>query len=151
MGREIKRVPLDFEWPIGEIWPFYLHNTCIDDCDKCKLAAKEIGLGMTEYGCPAFKKYNPPEGVGFQLWETTSEGSPMSPVFDTPESLAEWLEANKVSSFASFTCSYDQWLDFIRGPGWATSAILDKNGFRSGVCASVQPVIQADGKKDAAA
>jgi hypothetical protein len=33
----------------------------------------------------------PPSGDGYQLWETVSEGSPISPVFATPEELADWL------------------------------------------------------------
>lgn len=51
-----------------------------------------------------------------------------------PEELAEWLEANKVSSFGSITCSYDQWLEFIKGPGWAVFAIIEDGKLRSGVC-----------------
>jgi hypothetical protein len=31
------------------------------------------------------------EGEGWQLWETVSEGSPISPVFDTAEGLAAWM------------------------------------------------------------
>lgn len=34
MGREIKRVPLDFDWPIGEIWQGYLMPAKYDE-DKC--------------------------------------------------------------------------------------------------------------------
>lgn len=34
---------------------------------------------------------DPPFGEGYQLWETFSEGSPISPVFKTPEELADWL------------------------------------------------------------
>jgi hypothetical protein len=33
----------------------------------------------------------PPTGEGWQLWETTSEGSPVSPVFETDRDLARWL------------------------------------------------------------
>lgn len=33
----------------------------------------------------------PPTGEGWQLWETVSEGSPVSPVFATAEELARWL------------------------------------------------------------
>lgn len=139
MGREVKRVPIDFDWPEDKVWPFYKHSTCIDDCDDCKAAAKTIGLEMTDYGCPKFAKYDPPQGDGYQLWETTSEGSPISPVFKTPEELAKWLYENKASAFAHMTCSYEKWLAFIKGPGWAPSAILDKDGLRSGVCAADQP------------
>lgn len=39
-------------------------------------------------------RYGPPAGDGWQLWETTSEGSPISPVFSNPEDLAEWMVHN---------------------------------------------------------
>lgn len=35
---------------------------------------------------------DPPKGEGFQLWQNTSEGSPISPVFDTLDKLCEWAE-----------------------------------------------------------
>lgn len=39
----------------------------------------------------AWQPVDPPEGEGWQLWETTSEGSPMSPVFATADGLAQWM------------------------------------------------------------
>lgn len=134
MGREIKRVALDFDWPINKVWPFYKLSTCIDDCDECRAAAKIRGMEFTEYNCPKFKEYDPPEGDGYQLWETTSEGSPMSPVFQTPEELAKWLDINQISSFSDMTCNYDQWLNFIYGSQWAPSAIIENGELKSGVC-----------------
>ena len=59
--------------------------------------------GMVEYACapgkpcPDWKKYfkvDPPEDEGWQLWETTTEGFPVSPVFKTLEVLAKWCEEN---------------------------------------------------------
>lgn len=85
-----------------------------------------------------WKEYEPPSGPGYQLWETTSEGSPMSPVFEKPEELAFWLEKNKASSFGKETCTYEQWLNFIVGPGWAPSAVMTTGkGLTSGVAAVI--------------
>lgn len=39
----------------------------------------------------AWEWTQPPEGSGFQLWETVSEGSPISPVFNSAEGLAAWI------------------------------------------------------------
>jgi len=150
MGREIKRVPIDFDWPIGVIWPGFTFSLCSkmeyvckvekekgERCNLCRKYAQLSGYEISTYNCPILPLETLPKGEGYQLWETTSEGSPMSPVFSTPEELAEWLEFNKASSFGSMTCSYDQWLDFIRGPGWAPSAIFTpEEGLRSGVCAA---------------
>ena len=136
MSREVKRVKANFEWPLNQIWPGFLISTCIDDCDSCQIFAKLKGMEFTNHNCPKFPDFGPPKGEWYQVWETTSEGSPISPAFETPEELAEWLEVNKASSFGSSACSYDQWLEFIKGPGYAPSMILDNKGLHSGVCAS---------------
>lgn len=39
----------------------------------------------------AWERTDPPTGEGWQLWETVSEGSPISPVFDSAEGLIQWL------------------------------------------------------------
>jgi len=39
----------------------------------------------------AWEPTPPPTGEGWQLWETTSEGSPISPVFDTEEAFVQHL------------------------------------------------------------
>lgn len=134
MGREIKRVALDFNWPMNKVWHGYLITNCLDEkCDDCKLFAKLKKMEFTDYGCPKFSELDPPIGEGFQMWETTSEGSPISPVFETPDELATWLADNGASSFGSNTATYEQWLGMIKGPGWAPSAIMDSKGLRSGV------------------
>lgn len=40
----------------------------------------------------AWEAYEPPAGEGYQLWEDISEGSPVSPVFETLDKLCFWLE-----------------------------------------------------------
>jgi len=39
----------------------------------------------------AWERTEPPEGEGWQLWETVSEGSPVSPVFASADELATWM------------------------------------------------------------
>lgn len=39
----------------------------------------------------AWERTEPPAGEGWQLWETVSEGSPISPVFASSEELAAWM------------------------------------------------------------
>jgi hypothetical protein len=39
----------------------------------------------------AWEPTSPPEGEGWQLWETVSEGSPITPVFPTPEGLIDHM------------------------------------------------------------
>ncbi len=122
MSRKLMRVPLDFDWPIGKVWPGYLISLCHannEDCESCIHFSKLAGL-TPEYGeCPGgINHIEPPNGEGYQLWETTSAGSPKSPVFKTVEELAGWCE-NNATIFAGFTATKEEWLkmfkeDFIR-------------------------------------
>lgn len=66
------------------------------------------------------------------MYEDTSEGTPISPAFATPEELAQWLVDNKASSFGSSTGSYEGWLRVAQG-GLAPSIIMTSEGITSGV------------------
>lgn len=56
----------------------------------------------------AWQETDPPTGDGFQLWETTSEGSPVSPVFTTIDELCSWC-ADNATTFGSFKATADEW------------------------------------------
>jgi hypothetical protein len=110
MGREIKRVPLDFQH-VG-VWPGFLRDCDIEDCD----------------GCPACEKQEPPTGEGWQVWETVSEGSPRSPVFAGRDSLVAWLVEHE-------DCSPVAADKFVEA-GWAPSMIGGPFGVFKGVQAA---------------
>jgi hypothetical protein len=76
--------------------------------------------------------FAPETATHLMMYETTSEGTPISPAFATPEELARWLADNGASTFGDSTGTYEQWLHTCRG-GWAPSAVFDQHGFRSGV------------------
>jgi hypothetical protein len=83
-----------------------------DDFYTCK-TCKGTGLtAETQAAHAAWKDYEPPEGPGWQLWETVSEGSPVSPVFKTPEALAEW-SAERASLMAGEKVTKEEWLALI--------------------------------------
>lgn len=214
MGRELKRVPMDFDWPLHKLWDGYV-NPHSAQCEKCEgtgadkslrflqkwvgllcLAADEsryseedirklrqqgriyphrylqaegmriqsksdLGPGLIElvnalaggkgspfgyscedtyqirkkilqaaglaenwgvcldcggYGMPpdvikdyeAWDPEDPPKGEGYQLWENTSEGSPVSPVFATLDELCAWCEEN-ATTFGSAKATKEQW------------------------------------------
>ncbi len=67
-----------------------------------------------------------------QMYETTSEGTPISPVFEKAEDLARWLANTGASAFAGRSATYDQWLAMINR-GWAISAVGTTGGLVSGV------------------
>jgi hypothetical protein len=68
----------------------------------------------------------------YQMYETTSEGTPISPVMQTPEALAQWLVENGASAFAGETATYEAWLRVAKG-GYAPSAVVVDGRMESGV------------------
>ena len=48
-----------------------------------------------------------------------SDGSPVSPVFEKPEGLANWLIEGINDTTVTKGTTFDQWMKFIEGPGWA--------------------------------
>lgn len=114
MGREVKRVKAGFDWPVGTIWRGY------------------------ETHITHRKRKHPPAGDWWQIWETTSEGSPITPAFATPEECARWAADNGASVFGASvfgyqTATYETWLKFLTGPGWAPSAVITGGQMKSGV------------------
>lgn len=59
----------------------------------------------------------------YMMYQTTSEGTPISPAFATPEELARWLADTNASIFAEDTASYEVWLRIAKG-GYAPSVII---------------------------
>ena len=124
----------------------------IDGWAACKAEAHRLGL---EAECPhckgegslwpssevkqfaeTWEPFEPPTGEGYQLWETVTEGSPISPVFETPEELAQYMCENPWG--ADEGTSYEKWLAFIKGPGWAPRLLVGPAGIQSGVEAVVE-------------
>ena len=101
------------------------------ECQHCKGEGTIWDSPEDEQAAEDWKLSEPPGGDGYQIWETVSEGSPISPVFATPEELARHMAGKQWG--ADKGTSYETWLKFITGPGWAPSMISDGNGLRSGV------------------
>ncbi len=77
--------------------------------------------------------WTPEQATHYMMYEDTSEGTPISPAFATPEELARWLADTGASSFGSSTASYEGWLRVAQG-GFAPSAIYTPaTGLVSGV------------------
>lgn len=90
-----------------------------------------------------WEESEPPEGPGWQLWETVSEGSPITPVFSTPEELARYLSGRAWG--ADRGTPYDTWMKFLLGDGWAPSAIGMAGAVMDGVSGIVALREQNDG------
>ncbi|EDT2963655.1 hypothetical protein EL09_15460 [Salmonella enterica subsp. enterica] len=85
------------------------------------IAKTEIhaGFSYTEWAgpCPKQKNYIPDwpdeERTHWQMYETVSEGTPVSPVMDSRDALARWLSDNRASLWGKIIASYEEWLEII--------------------------------------
>jgi hypothetical protein len=77
---------------------------------------------------------NWPDDVSTHLmmYEDTTEGTPISPAFKTPEELAQWLVDNKASAFGRSLGTYEGWLRVARG-GFAPSMVVIEGVTTTGV------------------
>lgn len=163
MGREPRRVPPDWQHPIdarGSYDPLFEPGRpvaeIIAEYDREK-AQWESGAhpdqlpgglapGRDPKECswekwhghrPLPEHYMPfwpaEQATHWQMYETCTEGAPISPVFATPEELARWLANNGASAFADQTSSYEQWLKTILRGGSIGSFMITGDGFISGV------------------
>jgi len=149
MGREVRRVPANWVHPTADIYgekrlqPMYDEDfeTAMDEWYaewKAHVPAEHDGLPYWEWnGSPPDPAYYRPkwtdaERTHYMMYEDTSEGTPISPAFETPEELARWLADNGASAFAGMTATYEQWLATCKG-AWAPSMVLDRGVMKSGV------------------
>lgn len=100
-------------------------------CPACE-GHGDIATEAQRAEADAWESTPPPEGPGYQMWENTSEGSPISPVFEAPEKLAAWLAASGASAMGSSTATYTQWLVTINA-GSAMSVVIADGVVQSGV------------------
>lgn len=149
MGREVRRVPKDWNPPKSESYSDRLQphfdkdfkSACEEwkaEYEKWKTDPEQANCEYWEWQSPPDRDYYRPawtdeERTHLMLYSTTTEGTPMSPAFATPEELARYLADNKVSSFGSSTATYEQWLNLCQ-VGWAPSMVFNSNtGLSSGV------------------
>lgn len=59
----------------------------------------------------------------FQMYEELSEGTPISPVTESPEALARWLTENP--NDAGLVATYEQWLSVCTGDPASSSAEIE--------------------------
>jgi hypothetical protein len=142
MGREVRMVPENWEHPKDEhtgrykpLFPGEQYESRKQDFEE-KLAAEGLQAALDWCGpAPDINDYMPnwpkEERTHYMMYEDTSEGTPISPAFATPEELARWLAESGASAFAGMTASYDEWLATIQR-GFSVSAIMDANGIRPG-------------------
>lgn len=169
MGREVRRVPADWQHPkdkAGQFIPLFEGHKFaewLSDWEKGAAQwengrARSYGpeAGADGYG-PINEKYRgmkyeeyagekpdresfmpawPPEQCTHcMMYEDTTEGTPISPAFATPEELARWLADTGASAFGDMKADYEHWLSVARG-GWAPGLVISGGVMQSGVQAA---------------
>lgn len=169
MGRELRMVPPNWEHPrklrqLGEMGYIPMYDRRFEDAAsewKTEFAKWERGefpsyaseedraLEFWEWhGSPpdreSYRPWKDEEAVWYQVWETISEGTPVTPPFETKEELIEYLVANGdfwdqqrwQEGCAVMNCepwSRKQAERFVNDVGWAPSLVVDSEGVHSGV------------------
>lgn len=102
-----------------------------ETCVECRGHGYQEAYEGQREDADAWTATQPPTGDCWQLWETVSEGSPISPVFTTPEDLARWMVSGQ--SEWMMPTDYDAALRFVND-GWAPSlAYTAETGLVDGV------------------
>lgn len=152
MGREVRRVPAGWQHPkrvvqgfngpvecYKPLFPGERYQPAVDswdeECAKWKAGwrpdygpdTRAMTFEEWEGERPDRDDYMPSwpaeERTHLMMYEDTSEGTPISPAFATPEELARWLADNGASWFGDSTGTYEGWLRIARG-GWAPSMVV---------------------------
>lgn len=135
MSREVRRVPPDWEHPKNKkgehipLLPRFPYN------------ANEIEEGLRDgwlkpdepnHGIECMPDWPEVQRTHYQMYESVSEGTPISPVCESPEALARWLVEHNASACGDQTASYEGWLRVAQG-GYAPTGILMGGRFTNGV------------------
>lgn len=139
MSREVRRVPANWEHPKdGNRYRPLLDGYADAKAEWIAMYEAEGYGAATEFwgGAPFAEDYMPEwpeaERTHLMMYETTTEGTPISPAFATPEELARWLADTGASAFGGMTATYEQWLSTCRG-AWAPSMVVVNGQTMSGV------------------
>jgi hypothetical protein len=169
MGREIRRVPPDWEHPkkedgnyqplcdrpytedIAEWISEHLQWERGEHPDQKTDNRSEYRYYAEWAGEPPSVKYyrpdwKPEEMTWYQVYETVSEGTPVTPPFATKEELVEYLvgnvdfcdQARRKRGTGLFQMPCDPWTRkeaeaFVYGAGWAPSGVVINGEFKTGV------------------
>ena len=178
MGREIRKVPSNWDHPITEdsygrkrLQPMFddtyatASANWLNDFDRIRSGGAKgyeiecYPLGVTEWAsentAPDPQYYRPwadEDATWFQVWETVSEGTPVSPPFATEDELVNYLAENG-DFWDQDRCTKPDWdtlwggkpgvsawgkdraEKFVKGVGWAPSFMVLDGVAKDGVAA----------------
>ncbi len=152
MGREVRLVKEGWEHPMmserdgyqpqspGEYYQEAINDYYSELAEYTEADKSEYGTFEEYWGKKPDKLWYMPvwsdeEKTHMQMYEDTSEGTPISPVFrrDEADEMATWLFENNASTMGNFTTSKEAWLKMIEGGGYAVSMVISGGVMMSGV------------------
>ena len=154
MSRELRRVPANWEHPKNAQdhhvplfdgsfskhaakwdeeaaqWEKGFHRSYASDKWEPKTVDMTGTFADWDGERPDEKDYMPDwpdaERTHYQMYESVTEGTPISPVMESPESLAHWLADNEASAGPYATATYDQWLAMIKAGSSVGSFVMNR-------------------------
>jgi hypothetical protein len=132
IDREETPENLKSRWGGGQyiVYRALLKAAGLEDLVVCKTCKGEGAIEEFEGQFEQAKNWEPtepPTGEGWQVWETVSEGSPISPVFATRERLILWLMSRNYTWGTSRPLTREQAENFVNA-AWAPSGIDTSEG-----------------------
>jgi hypothetical protein len=120
INRELRAVPLTWEHPRDERGAFdpLFKRSGLTEADIAEDLAEGKSRAAIEGAYMPDFSHVPPEQMGIQAYETTSEGTPISPVFpDSPEGRYQLVAycADHETVFAGATASEREWAHVLFG------------------------------------
>lgn len=128
---------------------FPLGFDAIDRWECTEAFLKWLGIKKKDLLCPtcmgesmdpavkqvyeAWKETPIPEGDWWQVWETVSEGSPVTPAFPTAEALIDHLCLVGDDWSKGKPYSRDAAENFVKNTGWVPSLMVGPGGVKSGI------------------
>jgi hypothetical protein len=140
MGRQVRKVPKDWEHPKNEAGRYKpLHDQSYIEASQHWKDGYEKWETEPKSDCEYWEWEEPPdfdchrpdwsddEATHYMMYETITEGTPISPAFETPEELARWLVDHDANAGAGVTATYEFWLRVCL-EGYAPSLVIYDDG-----------------------
>lgn len=100
MGREVRRVPATWQHP-------------------------KNGRAHVPIARDTMPAWPEAERTYWQMYETTTAGTPISPPCPTAKALAKWLAEHHADAGAGATATEKEWLAMINGRGYSAAVMTD--------------------------
>jgi hypothetical protein len=119
--REIRKVPSWWQHPMTRNWrghdefvPLF-RNTWKEQCERIGKEFSQSGGVTIQRTCEAehTPEFTDAEKTHYQMYETETAGTPISPVFPTTDEMIAWLVDNRVGYFAGHPGTRDDWCNLV--------------------------------------